>query len=79
MECSHTAIEKHLHSMGKVQKCGAWVPHALSDNSKNQRATISVGCQNFHFSIWHTNHERFFQQCHPLYTQHKCREQLLRP
>jgi len=24
MECSHTAIEKHLHSMGKVQKCGAW-------------------------------------------------------
>ncbi|KOC69599.1 Histone-lysine N-methyltransferase SETMAR [Habropoda laboriosa] len=49
MECSHTAIEKHLHSMGKVQKCGAWVPHALSDNNKNQRATISVGCQNFHF------------------------------
>ena len=28
MECSHTAIEKHLHSMGKVQKYGAWVPHA---------------------------------------------------
>ncbi|KOC58661.1 Histone-lysine N-methyltransferase SETMAR [Habropoda laboriosa] len=49
MECSHTAIEKHLHSLGKVQKCGAWVPHALSDNNKNQRATISVGCQNFHF------------------------------
>ncbi|KOC64196.1 Histone-lysine N-methyltransferase SETMAR [Habropoda laboriosa] len=49
MECSHTAIEKHLHSMGKVQKCGAWVPHALTDNNKNQRATISVGCQNFHF------------------------------
>ncbi|KOC60483.1 hypothetical protein WH47_07841 [Habropoda laboriosa] len=46
--------------MGKVQKCGAWVPHALSDNNKNQRATISVGCQIFHFSIWHTNHERFF-------------------
>lgn len=43
MECSHTAIEKHLQSMGKVQKCGAWVPHALSDNNKNQRATISAG------------------------------------
>ena len=43
MECSHTAIEKHLHSMGKIQKCGAWVPHALSDNNKNQRATISAG------------------------------------
>ncbi|XP_052829105.1 mariner Mos1 transposase isoform X3 [Octopus bimaculoides] len=26
MECSQTAIEKHLHSMGKVQKYGAWVP-----------------------------------------------------
>ncbi|CAI9734608.1 Hypothetical predicted protein [Octopus vulgaris] len=32
MECSHTAIEKHLHSMGKVQKYGAWVPRALSDS-----------------------------------------------
>ena len=28
MDCSHTTIEKHLHSMGKVQKCGAWVLHA---------------------------------------------------
>ena len=43
MECSHTAIEKHLHSMGKVQKCGAWVAHALNNNNKNQRATISAG------------------------------------
>ncbi|KOC70262.1 Histone-lysine N-methyltransferase SETMAR [Habropoda laboriosa] len=49
MEYSHTAIEKHLHSMGKVQKCGTWVPHALSDNNKNQRNTIPVGCQNFNF------------------------------
>ncbi|KOC61836.1 Histone-lysine N-methyltransferase SETMAR [Habropoda laboriosa] len=47
MECSHTAIEKHLHSMGNVQKCGAWAPHALSNNNKNQPATISVGCSNF--------------------------------
>ena len=28
MKCSHTAIEKYLHSMGKVQMYGAWVPHA---------------------------------------------------
>ena len=27
MNCSHTCIEKHLHLMGKVQKCGVWVPH----------------------------------------------------
>ena len=24
MNCSHTSIEKHLHLMGKVQKCGVW-------------------------------------------------------
>ena len=34
IKCFNTAIEKHLHSMGKVQKCGAWVPYALSDNNK---------------------------------------------
>ena len=25
IKCSNTAIVKHLHSMGKVQKSGAWV------------------------------------------------------
>ncbi|KAG8239603.1 hypothetical protein J437_LFUL019245, partial [Ladona fulva] len=39
MECSHTAIEKNLHSMGKVQKCGAWVPHALTYNTSKHRST----------------------------------------
>ena len=58
MECSHTAIEKHLHSMGKVQKCGAWVPHALSDNNKNQRATISAGLLARHRST-HGHKQRF--------------------
>ncbi|GFR11547.1 transposable element Tc3 transposase [Trichonephila clavata] len=29
--------------MGKVQKHRAWVPHALSGNSKKQRTTISAG------------------------------------
>ena len=36
MNCSHTCIEKHLHLMGKVQKCGVWVPHALSNNKNPQ-------------------------------------------
>ena len=34
MECFHTAIENHLYSMGKVQKSGERVLHALSGNSK---------------------------------------------
>ena len=58
MERSHIAIEKHLHTMEKVQKCGAWVPHALSDNNKNQRATISAGLLARHRST-HGHKERF--------------------
>ena len=34
--CDHSTIVWHLHSMGKVQKSGVWVPHALSQNHKNQ-------------------------------------------
>ena len=44
--------------MGKVQKCGAWVPHALSDNNKNQRATISAGLLARHRST-HGHKQRF--------------------
>ena len=50
VECSHTAIEKHLHSMGKIQKCGVCVSHAISDNNKDQRATISAGLNARHRS-----------------------------
>ncbi len=38
--CTHTAIEKHLHAMGKVCKLGAWVPHVLTDDNKINRVTI---------------------------------------
>ena len=40
MNCDHSIIVRHLHSMGKVQKSGVWVPHALSQNQKNQRVDI---------------------------------------
>ena len=33
-------IVRHLHSMGKVKKSGVWVPHALSQNHKNQWVAI---------------------------------------
>ena len=40
MNCDHSTIVRHLHSMGMVKKSGEWVPHALSPNHKNQRVTI---------------------------------------
>lgn len=40
MNCDHSTIVRHLHSMGKVQKSGVWVPHTLSQNNKNQRVAI---------------------------------------
>ena len=30
MNCDHSIIIRHLHSMIKVQKSGVWVPHALN-------------------------------------------------
>ena len=52
MGCIHSTIERHLRSMGKIQKFGAWVPHALNDNNKNQRATISAGLLARHRSTY---------------------------
>ena len=40
MNYDHFIIVRHLHSMGKVQKSGIWVPHALSQNDKKQRVAI---------------------------------------
>ena len=34
MDCDHSAIVRHLYSMGKVKKVCVWVPHALSQNHK---------------------------------------------
>ena len=40
MNCDHSTIMRHLHSIGKVKKLGVWVPHALSQNHKNQQVAI---------------------------------------
>ena len=40
MNCDHSTIVRHKYSMGKVQKSGVRVPHALSQNHKNQRVGI---------------------------------------
>ena len=34
LTCDQKTVVKHLHSIGKVQKLGVWVPHALSQNNK---------------------------------------------
>ena len=40
IKCDHCTVVQHLHSMGKVQKSGVCVLHALSKNYKNQRVAI---------------------------------------
>ena len=40
MNCDHSTIIQCLYSMGKVQKSGVWVPHALSQNHRNQQVAI---------------------------------------
>jgi predicted transcriptional regulator len=37
---SHTTVERHLHALGKVQKCGCLVPHQFSTDNLVQRASI---------------------------------------
>lgn len=38
----HATVARHLRQMGKVQKLGAWVPHALTDSQKCLRVSISA-------------------------------------
>ena len=40
MNCDHSTIVRHLHSMGKVKKSGVWVPNTLSQKHKSQRVAI---------------------------------------
>ena len=44
MNCKHSTIVRHFHSMGKVEKLGVgpWVPHARSQNHQNQRVAICI-------------------------------------
>ena len=40
MNCDHSNIVRHLHSMGKVKKLGVWILHVLNQNHKNQQVAI---------------------------------------
>ena len=48
MNCNHSTIMRHLHSMGKAQKSDVWVPHALSQSHKNQRVAICASLLAHH-------------------------------
>ena len=48
MNCGHSTIVRQLHSMVKVQKSCVWVPHALSQNHKNQRVVICTESSKFY-------------------------------
>ncbi|XP_076286030.1 histone-lysine N-methyltransferase SETMAR-like [Lasioglossum baleicum] len=41
MNCDHKTTLNHLHSMGFVEKLGAWVPHELTENNKENRLQIA--------------------------------------
>lgn len=58
MNCDHLTIVRHFEAMGKMQKLGAWVPHTLSENNKNQRCTIAAGLLARHRAT-HAHKQRF--------------------
>ena len=49
MNCDHSTIVRHLHSMGKVKKSGVGVLHALSQNHKNQQVAICASLLACHW------------------------------
>ncbi|XP_076044784.1 histone-lysine N-methyltransferase SETMAR-like [Oratosquilla oratoria] len=57
----HATVARHLQKMGKVQKLGAWVPHTLKDNHKNQRVSISASLLSRHQVT--TEQHRSFLYC----------------
>lgn len=42
IKCSIDTIRRQLHQIGKVWKCGIWVPHQLSVSNLNQRMSIAT-------------------------------------
>ena len=58
MNCDHSTIVQHLHPMGKVKKLGVWVPHAISQNHRNQRVPICASLLAHH-RLAHEQHRPF--------------------
>lgn len=39
--CHHSTIADHLNTIGKINRCGKWVPHQLSESNKATRVTMA--------------------------------------
>ena len=48
MKCDHFTSMRHLHSMGKLQKLNVWIPHALSQNHKQQSVSLCASLFGHH-------------------------------
>ena len=62
LNCDHSTIERHVHSMGKVKKSGVWVPHTLRQNHKNQRVAICASLLARHL-LARDQHRQFLSCC----------------
>ena len=48
MNCDYSTIVQHLDSVSKFQKSGVWLPHALSQNHKNQWVALCASLLAHH-------------------------------
>ena len=43
LNVDRATISRHLHAMGKIQKCGKWVPHELTERQmENRKITCEI-------------------------------------
>ena len=42
LECSYTAVEKHLNELGKTSRCEIWTPHELSAHQLKYRVVVCM-------------------------------------
>ena len=61
MNCDHSTIVWHLHSMDKIKKSDVWVLYALSQNHNNQEVVIHASLLAHHL-LAHEKH-RLFLSC----------------
>jgi histone-lysine N-methyltransferase SETMAR len=46
--CSHTAVENHLHALGKKWKYGVWIPHELAPHQLQKRIDACMELMTSH-------------------------------
>ncbi|CAF3262951.1 unnamed protein product [Rotaria socialis] len=55
--CSHATVETHLRELGKMWKCGVWIPHELSPLQLQHRVDACMKLLTSHRNYqWLRNH-----------------------